>query len=104
MKKRPIIITASAVLFLIAVLAVWRFFEREPEYNGKPLSYWLDKVMVGDFSENPMGALKAIGPQAAPPLVHALTITDSPRRRYYTGLRSRLPASLSALLPQQRLP
>ena len=104
MKTRSVIITATAVLALIAVLAVWRFFEREPEYNGRPLSYWLDRVLVGDFTENPMHALKAIGPPAAPPLVHALTTTDSPRRRYYTGLRSKLPASLNALLPQQRLP
>ena len=104
MKRRPVIITASALLALIAVLAVWRFFEREPEYNGMPLSYWLDKVLVGDFTENPMGALKAIGPRSAPPLVHALATTDSPIKRYYTGLRSKLPAFLNALLPQQRLP
>src|SRR6266480_1770569 len=52
MKKRPLIITAASVLILIAVLAVWRSFEREPEYNGRPLSYWLDKVLVGDFADS----------------------------------------------------
>lgn len=88
---------------VIAILGAWRFFEREPEYNGRPLSYWLDKVLVGDSTKITLDALKAIGPPAAPPLVQALTITDSPRRRYYTGLRSKLPASLNALLPQQRL-
>jgi hypothetical protein len=74
------------------------------EYNGKPLGFWLDRLLSDRHrEEETIQALRHIGPPAAGPLVQLLTLTASPLRRHYTVLRSKLPASLNKILPHHRL-
>ena len=66
----------------------------------------MDQTLTGEFRDGILEtfrALKAIGPPAARSLVQDLALTDPPLRRCYTGLRSKLPASLNAVLPHARL-
>jgi HEAT repeat protein len=107
MKARFFAIGGLAVILVVAVVALWSHLDREPQHDGRPLSYWLDQALTGEFREGILetfSALKAIGPPAARCLVHDLAITDPPLRRYYAGLRSKLPASVNAVLPHSRLP
>jgi hypothetical protein len=100
------IISGLVLLLILGTLVAWWCLDREAEYNGKPVGYWVDKVLSGlnpNEDVETFQALRHIGAPAAAPLVQALTLTDSPLRHYYTGLRSKLPASLNRLLPHQRL-
>jgi hypothetical protein len=106
MTRRFRIIGCAILLFGVAALALWWHLDREPEYKGKPLAYWVDQILTGQFQDGhteTFAALRSIGPPAAKLLVPAMVLTDSPLRRYYTGVRSKLPASLNAVLPHQRL-
>jgi len=99
-------IGALVLVFAVVGLAIWWRVDREPEYKGRPLGYWVDQNLTGSFQDGPeetFEAFRKIGPPAAAPLVRAMALTDPPLRNYYIGLRSKLPASLNALLPRQRL-
>jgi len=94
------------VLAVLAGLATWCYLDREPEYDGRSLSYWLDDLLSGSFEHGATEtyqALREIGSPAAEALVQSLAATDSPLRRHYRGLRSLLPASLNSVLPRERL-
>lgn len=106
MRNRPLKMGILAAVVVVAGVAVWCYFDREPESRGRPLSYWTDQVLTGEFRDGTretFDALKALGPHSAPVLVRAMMVTDSPLRGYYSGLRSKLPASVNALFPHQRL-
>src|SRR5665213_1555493 len=106
MNLRFRIISGLGFLLILGALAGFWILDREAEYNGKPVNYWLDRVLSGlnpKEAVETFQALRHIGAPAAAPLVQALTLTDSPLRRRFTRLRSKLPTSLNRLLPRQRL-
>ncbi len=106
MKTRPLAIVTICFVLFLGVLVLWARFDREPDYEGRPLSYWLDQNSTGEFEngvDKTLKALKTIGAPAAGPLVDELAHTDSTFRRYYTGLRSLLPATINAVLPRQKM-
>ncbi len=106
MRTRQITICILVVVTAIAGIGLWFLLDREPEYRGRPFSYWKDQLLTGQFqdgAEETLKALKALAPRSAPVFVRCMVVTDTPFRGYYAGLRSKLPASLNALLPRQRL-
>ena len=106
MKTRPLAIVTICIAMFLGLFVLWAHFDREPEYEGRPLSYWLDQNSTGEFEngiDKTLKALKTIGAPAAGPLVDELAYNDSTFRRYYTGLRSWLPAAVKAVLPRQKM-
>ena len=106
MKARFLTIGCLAGILAIGGLVLWCQLNREPQHDGRPLSYWLDQTLSGEFGDGVLetfSALKAIGPPAARLLVRDLALTDTPLRRYYTRLRYKLPVSFNAVLPCTRM-
>ncbi|HWD21333.1 MAG TPA: hypothetical protein VHB20_18850 [Verrucomicrobiae bacterium] len=78
-KKRAIWL--GVVLLVIAGGLSWELFcSREPMYDGKPLSFWLECYTAGNRTETSMQqadkALEAIGAKAVPTLISMIQKTD----------------------------
>ena len=82
-RKRVIIVLAVCVLVGIGVVAFWPG-EKEPEYNGKKLSEWLDGYQTGVAMESPtqereaIKAIRTIGTNALPCLLNWVRRRDVP--------------------------
>jgi HEAT repeat protein len=85
MRKRVYIALAVLLVALVSVI-VWQVLhaqEREPVYQGKPLSSWLKPIIGKSFYDDPQvlkadEALRRIGTNAIPTLLRMLRAKDSP--------------------------
>jgi len=81
MRKRYAILFATIILAFVAGLA-WRLsLPREPTYQGRPLSYWLEGYSTADISETSQQsadtAMREIGTNAIPTPLRMLQEDDS---------------------------
>jgi HEAT repeat protein len=85
----------AAVVVVIVGLssAVW-LRPREPEYAGKPLSYWVDQIATTNLHDQAIVAIRAIGPKAVPILLTEVTQSESTWRKVYRAIWPRLPGSV----------
>lgn len=110
-KKRPYqVILFVMGIGVISIGVVLCFREREPTYQGKPASYWLDWWWQGmDGPKEADAAFKAMGPKAVRFLVRvlqhkpsALSVKlDEARTKYDTSHPSGLPHTLDKVLPSE---
>ena len=101
---------AVPVLTAIGFAIRSQWLPPEPSYQGKPLSYWLPRVIM----ENPGGihynhdhcreAVAAIGLPAIPFILVKLRNNDSPSVDSYRKLWPRLPPIITQFFPQPKLP
>src|SRR5579871_2280896 len=82
MKKRRIWLSALA-LAISGGLAWWLAAQREPRYQGKPLSEWLSGYHLANpdrFTSEPHAdeAVRALGAKAIPTLLRLIAANDSP--------------------------
>jgi hypothetical protein len=108
----PLTFLALAVALIAFVWHTIRseWLPSEPIYHGKPLSFWLPKVLF----ENPGGvhnspdhykeALAAVGSPAVPFILAKLRKSDSALANRYRDLWPRFPAVLKRVLPQPKPP
>jgi len=78
-RRRVIIVLAVCVLVGIGVVAFWPN-EKEPEYNGKKLSEWIEFCRGGDYSQlqSAQDAVRKIGTNGLPWLVKWMSY-DTPK-------------------------
>ncbi len=81
-RRRYVIATAVVVVFVTAVTALWP--EREPQYEGKPLSFWIQQP-------NNWPAIRGIGTNAIPFLLHWMRTPEPRYRRLLWPVASKLP-------------
>src|SRR5271157_6281591 len=87
MRKRIAIASASLLLLLVGTVAweVWR--EREPVYQGKRLSVWLEGPPDADsISPETETAIRAMGTDALPALLNMVRIRNTLFRKVLSGL------------------
>jgi hypothetical protein len=96
-KKRRILLAASLVV-LLGGLAWWLLRPREPSYQGKSLSVWLEDYRLiteenyGSgyrYSPQTIEALRNMGTNAIPTLLRILWMKDSPLKARLMGFLDR---------------
>ena len=109
-RRRWVLVTAMAAA---TTLVLWEILRpREPVYQGKPVSYWLDlgvegfahppSAMPGKRPEGPSNAagardaLSAIGPAALPYLAARMDAPMSGWQRWYRTMLMKLPRHCKA--------
>ena len=74
-----------SIVLLLCVASISLFFEREPTYRGRKLSQWLETIPFEPPHDPPIpaaeAAVRAIGTNAIPFLLHWLTSKDSRLRQ-----------------------
>lgn len=86
---RRLIFLAIALVAVLVAAVIWRHFaSREPGYEGRPLSSWLQQMVLSELNKNPVDrdkaaeAVRQIGPAALPVLLTLLRAEDpGPGRR-----------------------
>jgi HEAT repeat protein len=102
-KKRRLAFVAVTILVVAGL--VWGIFgpgKREPYYQGKPLSQYLDRLATNYAYRQDWEAQQAIyrmGPAAIPPLRQALHRKESYRERALRFLHAHLPKNVAHHLP-----
>jgi len=101
-RRRLFIITFGCIAAVILVFTLWPR-EGEPQYNGVPLSKWLERgTPYGDpeFTK----AIKHIGTNALPVLVRSVDY-NTPRWKFWLYFRvmPKLPSSIARSRPMQWL-
>lgn len=94
--RRVAIITSGAVF--VAVLLVVTLRPREPNYQGKSLSEWVDLLYTTNHTQA-MNSISAIGPRAIPLLFEKARHENSSARRFYRAIWPKLPAILQKRFP-----
>jgi hypothetical protein len=96
LRRKPLL-AAVAVLAFVAVvlLAAW---PREPQYQGKSLSYWLDRLP----EKRAIVAVEAIGPRSLPMLIRRLQSKPPQTGRFRYSLRVLLYKLRLGGLPDER--
>jgi hypothetical protein len=101
MKRRSIILICSAiaVTFASLALAFWPG-EREPKYQGKKLSEWVQQARDADFDSSKQQnaaqareAIRSIGTNALPSLLKWVDYAPAPWKLKASGLAKKLPFS-----------
>ena len=90
-----------AVLACVVVLAWPR--DKEPVYDGRKLSEWLRLGTLKPADQRTRDAVRAIGTNALPYLLHAITYEPSPVRRKLVAAEIRFPKTARFLHPLQRI-
>jgi HEAT repeat protein len=84
-----------------AILVAALVPSREPQYEGKPLSYWVDQLWTQPERHTECNkAIQTIGPQAVPFLIQQARRQDSPYERLSRFTWAKLPAVLQRRIPQ----
>src|SRR5688500_9973739 len=82
-QKRRLIIASGLILALFALIVVTNQGPAEPAHGGKKLSAWLDELSAMTFPREcdpdtkPAQAVRAIGTNALPWLLHELRAEES---------------------------
>jgi len=104
MKKRWLIFS----IFLLGIVGIifFVFGSREPSYKGHRLSYWLEppRSGAGVKGNESVIALRKIGSNAVPFLIHDLKAKDSAFGLFYRTNWPRLPVWLQKKLPTPQTP
>lgn len=92
------------VAFLLGLLylsLVIRFFaEPEPEYQGRPISYWMEQLRASPRSlDQLVEPFQAMGSEAVPYLVEELRAKESGSDRLWSSVYAKLPAAIVRRLP-----
>jgi HEAT repeats len=93
---------AMVVGLLVVALSAFVWWQSwEPEYAGKPLSYWVDQPWTrpGAYSDC-QTAIRAIGPKAIPFLMRQARRQESAWQRLHRSIWPKLPAMVQARIPQ----
>lgn len=111
--KRPMVISIVAVV-TVGVIGVWYLGSgREPAYQGKPISYWLDMAQTSfppvstpsppEQQPNPIFqaklAVAEIGPKALPYVARRAGGKSPTLTRAYSWIHNKLPSLISKRLP-----
>ena len=83
------IIGMTAIVLLLASL----IRPREPTYDGKPLSFWLDQ-MDDPQSGQAQDAIRAIGPKAVPNLLETVRQENTVHQKHYHTFWKQLPETV----------
>jgi hypothetical protein len=91
-KKKLNLIVALGILLAIAIgVAVWQMGQREPRYEGKPLSYWIGHTRGNDSPNQHQAALAAMGDKAVPFLIARLRWKPLPAVQWLSSRFPRFP-------------
>ncbi|EEF57324.1 hypothetical protein [Pedosphaera parvula] len=104
-RKRTKIIVGFLIALSIAAFAWLLTQNRDPSYNGKPFSFWLEEYSQRRHSEEhdkAMQALGEMGAEAIPIIVLTLERNDSPMVNKYREAWSTLPAWVKRVLPKPK--
>ncbi len=113
MRKRVHVTLAMLLLGTLGVVAWSRLHEREPVYQGQPVSFWINRwgdvyapwnLERPDFDRKPMGWIPDMDARALPFLVRAMNRPDGLLGKSYSKawltsnarLRKRLPRPLAS--------
>jgi hypothetical protein len=102
MGKRKRILTLTAVLVAVLGILIFLASDKEPRYQGRPLSYWLSTYTAARFHwpqpgkprhlhspEEATEAIRAIGPAAVPCLVKWINYEPSAGKRGFIKFMGR---------------
>jgi hypothetical protein len=83
MRRRRLIIGMAVLLAVLCSVAVFAFWPREPHYQGRPLSQWLEDLNSGQpwVQAQAAEALRHMGTNSLPGLVHRIQQRDSALKR-----------------------
>ena len=107
MKKKLLILTVALVAAagLAVVVVISRTEPAEPQYDGKPLSYWLIKGLVpgeGNYDtdrKNAEAALAQFGTNAIPYLLRMLRARDSKYKLLLLAVEGKLHLTRRSVVP-----
>jgi hypothetical protein len=91
-RRRLFIIISASIAAVILGFLLWPD-EREPVYNGVPLSKWLERYKDGNNVEATQ-ALRHIGTNALPFLLRWIQYETPGWRNFLNNLQARLPSSM----------
>ena len=83
MKRRRVLYLVAGMALLVAAFVVWPRGPKEPVYQGKPLTQWINEahdVGIFDQTEETDAAMRAFGTNAVPFLLNEFTRPISHRR------------------------
>ncbi len=89
MKRRWVIAVGILGTILVGGIAFVTFGRREPVYQDKPLSYWLDEINRAEGLENiapALTAIRAMGTNALPFLLRHIEHEDPPLKSWLAKL------------------
>jgi hypothetical protein len=103
-RRRGIALLIAGVLLITIGVFVWGR-EREPEYQGKPLRYWIHGTSSGmweeaGITESPEEVLRKMGPEVVPWLVRWLQARDGQPSKLLSDTRDKLPYWIREHLPE----
>lgn len=101
-RQRVFILSLAGIVVLGVLLSLW--IPREPRYQGKPLSFWIGQLYVGEQGdpqarEEARRALRSIADKAVPRLIDVLTKKDSPLKQAINRLSNESPLGENLLRP-----
>jgi len=96
MKRGRVIVLCVAAAIVILVVGNYALRPREPSYQGKSLSEWVDLLYTTNHTQA-MNSIGAIGPKAIPFLFEKARHEDPAVQRFYRAIWPKLPL-------RQRLP
>ena len=98
MKRGRVIVLCVAAAIVILVVGNYALRPREPSYQGKSLSDWVDLLYSTNHTQA-MNSIGAIGPKAIPFLFEQARHWDPALQRFYRAIWPKLPAFLRQRLP-----
>jgi len=94
MRKKKTLIILAAVLVAVVVVVIWPE-EREPEYQGKKLSEWLEFYFPDKLGyQEAIAAIQHMGTNALPYLLRAITYQRSPSRKGMITAVQKMPIAM----------
>ncbi len=91
MKRRTRILLVSLLVILLGAFAWFVFRQKEPEYRGRSLTFWLEQeVDNGGLDPEAETAIRAMGADALPELLRMLGTKDTAIRRSLVALSQKL--------------
>jgi HEAT repeats len=102
MKHRPQYAILSLIGFVAAAVVLMVMLRPdEPVYNGKPLSFWVDRVRKsGADQAQARQAIRQVGPTAIPFILQQIRHQDPLDQKVYRAVWSKLPGYVQRRLPK----
>src|SRR2546430_15665842 len=98
MKRGRFIVLSVAGAIVILGVGIYSLRQREPSYQGKSLSDWVDLLYSTNHTQA-MNSIGGIGPKAIPFLFEKARHEDPAVQRFYRAIWPKLPAILRQRLP-----